>query len=73
MPTSPFVRGLLIGILCTIVWGGVVLGGSVSLLSPDGMSNWAYMLVKTIYTGLSGALASALTVMTVVSEENRKR
>lgn len=73
LPASPFVRGLLIGMLCTIVWGGVILGGSVSLLSPDGMSNWAYMIVKTIYTGLSGALASALTVMSVVSDENRKR
>lgn len=71
LPSSPLVRGLLIGILCTIVWGVFILGGLARIVAPVGMSNWAYMIVKTIYTGLSGALASALTVMTVVSDENR--
>jgi alpha-L-fucosidase len=72
LPANPLVRGLLIGILCTIIWGGFILSGLVRIVSPDGMSNWAYMIVKTIYTGLSGALASALTVMTVVGDENRR-
>jgi hypothetical protein len=73
LPSSPLVRGLLIGILCTILWGAGILSGLVHLVAPLGMSNWAYMIVKTIYTGLSGALASALTVMSVVSDENRKK
>jgi len=72
LPANPFVRGLLIGILCTVVWGVFILSGLASIVVPVGMSNWAYMIVKTIYTGLSGALASALTVMTVVSDENRR-
>lgn len=72
LPSSPFVRGLLIGILCTIIWGVFILSGLARIVALDGMSNWAYMIVKTIYTGLSGALASALTVMTVVSDENRR-
>jgi alpha-L-fucosidase len=72
LPTSPFVRGLLIGIVCTIVWGGGFLNGLIHLVSPLGMSTWAYMLVKTLYTGMSGALASALTVMSAISDENRR-
>jgi alpha-L-fucosidase len=72
LPASPLVRGLLIGLLCTLIWGAGILSGLVHVISPDGMSNWAYMIVKTIYTGLSGALASAVTVMSVVSDENRR-
>ena len=71
LPKSPVLRGLLIGIACTIVWGGL-LSGLVYLVSPGGMNNWVYAFFKTIFTGLSGALASALTVLSVVSDENRR-
>jgi alpha-L-fucosidase len=73
LPSSTLVRGLFIGILCTIIWGAGVLSGLVHIIAPLGMSNWAYMAVKTLYTGLSGALASSLTVLSVVSDENRKK
>jgi hypothetical protein len=70
LPKSSFLRGLLIGIACTIVWGGL-LSGFAYLVSPAGMNNWVYAFFKTIFTGLSGALASALTVLSVIGDENR--
>lgn len=72
LPKIPILRGLLIGVICTIVWGGL-LSGLVYLISPAGMNNWIYAFFKTIYTGLSGALASALTVLSVVSDANRRK
>ena len=52
-------------------WGGI-LSGLVYLLSPAGMGNWAYAFLKTFFTGVSGALASALTVLSLASDENRR-
>jgi alpha-L-fucosidase len=71
LPKSSFLRGMIIGAACTIVWGGL-LSVVAYLVSPGEMNNWIYAFFKTIYTGLSGALASALTVTSVVSDENRK-
>ncbi len=71
LPKAPILRGLLVGAVCTIVWGGI-LSGLVYLVSPAGMGNWAYAFLKTFFTGVSGALASALTVLSVVSDENRR-
>jgi alpha-L-fucosidase len=71
LPKSSFLRGLIIGCACSIVWGGI-LGGLSYLVSPVEMNNWIYAFFKTLYTGLSGALASALTVLSVVGDENRK-
>jgi hypothetical protein len=71
LPKAPVLRGLLIGLACALVFGGVLLAGPIHLISPAGMGNWAYALLKTLYAGASGALASALTVMSVLSDENR--
>ncbi len=71
LPKSAFLRGLLIGAVCTIVWGSL-LSGLAYLVSPAGMGNWAYAFLKTFFTGVSGALASALTVLSVVGDENRR-
>ncbi len=54
LPKIPVLRALLIGAACTIVLGGL-LSGLISLVSPEGMNNWAYAAFKTLYTGLSGA------------------
>jgi hypothetical protein len=48
------------------------MDGLLFLIFPAELSNWAYIVIKTLYTGLSGALASALTILTVVWDENRK-
>ncbi len=62
LPKSPVLRGLIIAIACTILFGGLFLDGLIYLVSPVELSNWAYFLLKTLYTGASGALASALTI-----------
>ena len=71
LPTSPALRALLIALACTLLFGGLFLDGLLYLVSPSEMSNWAYILLKTLYAGASGALASALTILSVVLDENR--
>jgi hypothetical protein len=63
---------LIIGFVCAVVFGGIFLAGLIYLISPEGMGNWAYAFFKTLYTGMTGALACALTVLSVVSDENRR-
>jgi len=70
LPKVPVIRGLIIGLFCTVVWGGL-LSALVYVLSPAGMGNWAYAFFKTFFTGVSGAFASALTTSSVASDENR--
>jgi hypothetical protein len=72
LPKVPVLRGLIIGLACAVVFGGVILAGPIYLISPAGMGNWAYAFIKTLYAGASGALASALTVLSVVSDESRR-
>jgi hypothetical protein len=72
LPKTPVLRGLLIGLACALVFGGILLAGPIYLLSPEGMGNWVYAFFKTLYTGASGAIASALTVMSVAGDENRR-
>jgi alpha-L-fucosidase len=71
LPKSPALRGLLIALACTILFGGLFLDGLLYLVSPVELSNWAYFVLKTVYTGASGALASALTIWSVVNDANR--
>ncbi len=71
LPQKPVLRGLLIGLACCLVFGGLILAVPIYLISPSGMGNWAYAFFKTLFTGASGALASALTVLSVVRDENR--
>ncbi len=71
LPNGSGMRALVIAIACTIFFGGVFLDGLLYLLSPVELSNWAYILLKTLYTGASGALASALTIWSVVNDANR--
>ncbi len=72
LPKSPALRGLLIALACTILFGGVFLDGLLYLVSPVELSNWAYFILKTLYTGASGALASALTIFSVVNDAKRR-
>jgi hypothetical protein len=72
LPKASILRGMIIGLACAVVFGGIVLSGPIYLISPGGMGNWTYAFLKTLYTGMSGALASSLTVLSVVSDENRR-
>jgi len=71
LPNSSIFRALLISLVLVVLFGGVFLDGLINLISPAGVSNWMYILIKTLYTGASGALASVLTILSIVNEENR--
>lgn len=60
----------IITLACVLVFGGL-LDGLIYLIAPSGFSNWAYIVVKTLYTGVAAALASGLAVLSVLSDENR--
>jgi alpha-L-fucosidase len=73
LPKSPMSRALVIALIIVLLFGGIFLGGLIYLISPEGLSNWAYILLKTLYAGVSGALASALTILSVIRDENRNK
>jgi len=66
LPKSEVVSSLLISLVCVLVFGGLFLDGLIYLISPGGVSNWVYIVLKTLYTGASGALASALTILSAL-------
>ena len=70
LPAGAARRGLVIALACTIGFGGIVLAGLLRLVSPNEVSNWAYIVLKTLYTGASGALAAALAILSVMRDEN---
>ncbi len=73
LPKSGVLRALLISLLITLLFGGLFLDGLIYLISPDGLSSWVYIILKTLYTGASGALASVLTILSVDNDENRNK
>jgi len=70
LPANAVLRALVIMVALMLVYGGVVLTGSLSLLTPAGLSNWAYFAFKTIYTGVCGACAAVLAIKSVFQEYN---
>jgi hypothetical protein len=46
--------------------GAIIL--AVYLLSPEGVSNWAYIVMKTLYTGAGAALAAWAGIRSVFNE-----
>lgn len=72
LPKNAVLRALLIAILIVVVFGGLFLTGAIYLISPAGLTNWAYIILKTLYTGASGALAAALAILSVASDQNRR-
>lgn len=71
LPKGPALRALVIASACVIFWGILFLDGSIYLLFPGGFSNWGYIAFKTLYTGATAALASVLSIQSVVEDENR--
>ena len=71
LPQGLALRVLMITLACVIIFGGLVMDGSLYLISPNGLSNWAYVVTKTLYTGASGALASWLAILSVLSDGSR--
>jgi hypothetical protein len=66
LPRGAGLSALLITLVCVIVFGGLFMDGLLYLLAPGGFNNWVYFVIKTLYTGLCAALASSLTIQSVV-------
>jgi hypothetical protein len=67
LPKSAVLGAVVITILCVILFGGS-LDLLIFLVSPEGFGNWTYILLKTLYTGMTGAMAAALAVQSVIME-----
>lgn len=67
---SSAVGAFLVMLAVVIVFGGL-LDAKIYFLSPAGVSNWVYILLKTLYTGLTGAITAALAIWVVTHEKKR--
>ena len=61
----------MITLVCVLLFGGVIMNGSISLIGPISFEPWTYIVLKTLYTGVSAALATGLAVFSVLADENR--
>jgi alpha-L-fucosidase len=73
LPGNAALRALLLSFVCVIGFGGLFVDGVLFLLAPGGLNNWAYIIIKTLYTGASAAVAGALSIWSVYTEKNRSR
>lgn len=71
LPKSASLRALLIMLALMVVFGGLLIAGA-ALLSPGGLSNWAYIIMKTLYTGVGAALAAWAAIASVFSEHPQR-
>ncbi|MBN1667188.1 MAG: alpha-L-fucosidase, partial [Anaerolineales bacterium] len=67
LPKGGAARALVVMAVCVLLYGGL-LAAAIFLLSPAGFTNWAYIALKTIYTGGAAALAAALAIYSVLVE-----
>jgi prevent-host-death family protein len=51
---------------------GMFMEGLIYLIGPAGLNNRVYFIIKTLYTGASGVLASGLVVPSVIGGGNRR-
>jgi hypothetical protein len=72
LPRGAGLSALLISMVCVVLFGGFFMDGLLYLLAPGGFNNWGYFVLKTLYTGLCAALASSLTIQSVVRTERAK-
>jgi hypothetical protein len=68
LPSKPLLGALLVTGLFVLVFGGLLLAGSIYLFSPNGMANWSYFVTKTLYTGICAGLVSAFTIFNIYKE-----
>ena len=68
LPGNAALRALVITLGCVLVFGGLLVGGLIFLFSPQGLGNWAYIWIKTLYTGLCAALAAGMGIYSVFNK-----
>ena len=71
LPKNSALRALVLTIPAVPIWGILILDSLVNRLFPGGFSGLGYFVFKSLYTGVTAALASALAIQTVVADENR--
>ncbi|MFC2028938.1 alpha-L-fucosidase [Chloroflexota bacterium] len=72
LPQGSAFRTFFIMIACVMLFGGLFMGGLLYFLSPQGLNNWTYIIIKTLYTGVTGALGTWLAVTSVLADRDRK-
>jgi len=68
---SSAIVGLLVMLVCLILFGGVVMNGLLYLLSPLGLPQWVYIILKTLYTGISAGLSVVLAIWGVLNSTSK--
>jgi hypothetical protein len=68
LPKGGALRAAVITLGLMLVYGGVV-DGFLYLVSPNGLSGWVYILIKTVYTGICAVLAAWLGIHSVFSDQ----
>ena len=68
LPANAVLRSLIITAVLMLFYGGFGLTGLLSGLNLPGISNWSYILFKTIYTGVGATCAAALAIQSVFRE-----
>ncbi|MBI9106456.1 MAG: alpha-L-fucosidase [Spirochaetales bacterium] len=68
LPECTALRALIIMTVSAVLFGRLLLDGLIYLISPEGLSNWAYIAVKTFYTGAAGSIAVVLALWSVVND-----
>lgn len=71
-PINSALKGLIVMLICTIAFGGI-LAGAVLLLLPGGFSGWGYIIFKTLYTAATGALAVFISIKEIIKEKSRAK
>ena len=69
LPGSSVLAALVTGVVLTVLLGAGLTGGLLYLFSPEGMSRSGYIILKILYTGISGALASFIALRSVAAHQ----
>ena len=67
LPHRAIIRALGIMLLMMVIFGVLLVGGA-TLVSPEGFSNWEYMILKTVYTGVCAAISAQMAIQSVFSD-----
>ena len=67
LPHSAIIRALGIMLLLMVVFGVLLVGGA-AVVSPEGFSNWEYVILKSVYTGVCALLSAQLAIQSVFND-----
>jgi len=71
LPKNSALGGLFVSLASVLLFGLVFMDGLLYLFAPVEVTGFAYFIIKTFYTGLCAAFASALSILSVVGEGKR--